>query len=115
MRSRYLTVQSPSTTAISYTVSDIVLDSSKYAKIGRTLALLFRLILFVLVLLVDVETLQRDFTLPLFAPAALRQHEGRLLHFPLPAFLSRDWRVIAVISPLLLYMCLKRGYTGSKS
>jgi phosphatidylinositol N-acetylglucosaminyltransferase subunit H len=110
--SQHLTKQSPSSTTISYTVSNALPQSTRPSKILFIFGIVFRVLLCFFVLAVDISKLQ---SVPhfqyLFSGVVDLQnvHTGRLA---LTISNCLDWRLVAASSFLIIYFCLRKGYTG---
>jgi hypothetical protein len=106
---QHLTIQSPSSTTVSYMVSNASSSVTTSSKALSYLQGTLRICVCICVLLVDVAT-----TEVIFAPRAL----SALLRLSLIEDAARsiakvfDWRVTAVLSLVILYLCMRRGYTG---
>jgi hypothetical protein len=106
----HLTIQSPSSTTVSYTVSNASSSVTTSSKALSYLQGTLRICVCVYVLLVDVATV--DVT---FGPRAL----SALLRLSWVEDPARsiakvlDWRVTAVLSLVILYLCMRRRYTGA--
>jgi phosphatidylinositol N-acetylglucosaminyltransferase subunit H len=110
--STHLTIYSPSSTTISYTVSDALPRSTRLSKIFVLLSNVFRLLLCLFVLAVDFAKLHSIHTLqhwPLDVISLQNTVPGRLA-FNIAKYL--DWRLIASGSFLVVYLCLRKGHTG---
>jgi hypothetical protein len=109
---QHLTIQSPSSTTISYTVSNASSNVTTSSKALSYLQGTLRICVCIYVLLVNVAT-----TEVIFAPRAL----STLLRLGLIEDAARsiakvlDWRITAVLSLVILYFCMRRGYTGGSS
>jgi hypothetical protein len=107
---QHLTIQSPSSTTISYTVSNA---SSNVARSSRILSYLqgtLRVLICIFVLLVDVATAEIKFAprpWDTFVTFGFIENAARTI----PRVL--DWRVITVLSFAILYLCIRRSYTGA--
>ncbi len=113
--SQHLFIRSPSSTTISYTVSNALPHSTRSSKLLFAVGNLFRVLLCLFVLAVDVAKLQSSSHLPQsFAGGINLQHvyTGSLAW---SIATSVDWRVVAVGSLLVIYFCLRKGYTGASS
>jgi hypothetical protein len=110
--STHLTMYSPSSTTISYTVSDAPPRSTRLSRILFLLSNVFRLLLCLFVLAVDFAKLHSIFTLqqwPVDVTSLQDNVPGRLA-FNIAKIL--DWRFVASGSFLVLYFCLRKGHTG---
>lgn len=108
--SQHLTIYSPSSTTISYTVSTALPRSTRPSRILFVLGNVCRIILCFFVLTVDIVKLQSlvkswPFTFINFYDMAA----GRMA---MEIVKSVDWRFLAIGSFLVLYLCLRKGYTG---
>ena len=110
---KHLTIQSPSSTTISYTVSNAQPRTTRASKLFYVLGDVFRVVLCAFVLSVDLARLQSTpyFQQPL--KEIIDFEDGR---FDLSLAIGRalDWRVLAVGSIIVLYLCLKKAYTGEE-
>jgi hypothetical protein len=112
--SQHLTVHSPSSATISYTVSNALPRSTRASQILFALGNLLRTFLCIAVLAVDAAKLQLiphpdhgPIDLPLFGgqktgPGALAWTIANAV----------DWRLLVAGSVLVIYFCLRKGYTG---
>lgn len=113
--SQHLITQSPSSTAISYTVSNALPQSTRSAQILFVLGSILRVLLFVFVLAVDVAKLQSIpyFQNLLLGPFKLQNFHTGLWASNVAALV--DWRLMATGSVFVLYFCLRKGYTGANA
>lgn len=108
--SQHLTVYSPSSTTISYTVSNALPRSTRPSKILFALGNISRIILCLLVLTIDIVKLQSFVNKwPIGFINFYDFAAGRLT---IEAVKPVDWRLVATGSFVVLYFCLRKGYTG---
>jgi phosphatidylinositol N-acetylglucosaminyltransferase subunit H len=113
--SQNLTIYSPSSTTISYTVSNALPRSTRPSQILFVIGNVFRLLLCLFVLAVDVAKLQSIFLseyLPIDTITLAKTMGGRLA---LNIANAVDWRLIAAGSSLVVYFCLRKGYTSESA
>jgi len=107
---QHLTIQSPSSTTVSYTVSNASSSVTTSSKALSYLQGTLRICVCICVLLVDIATAEA-----IFAPWAL----SALLRLSLIEDAARsiakvlDWRITTVLSLVILYLCMRRRYTGA--
>jgi hypothetical protein len=107
---QHLTIQSPSSTTVSYTVSNASSSVTTSSKALSYLQGTLRICVCICVFLVNVATADA-----IFAPRAL----SALLRLSLIEDAARsiakvlDWRVTTVLSLVILYLCMRRRYTGA--
>jgi hypothetical protein len=107
---QHLTIRSPSSTTVSYTVSNASSSVTTSSKALSYLQGTLRICVCICILLVNVATAEA-----IFAPRAL----SALLRLSLIEDAARsiakvlDWRVTAVLSLVILYLCIRRRYTGT--
>ena len=110
--SQHLKIQSPSSTTVSYTVSNALPQSTRSSKFLFVLGIIFRILLCIFVLAVDVAKLQPIpyFQHLLLGPFNLQDVPTGLWASNVAALV--DWRLIATGSVSILYFCSRKGYTG---
>jgi hypothetical protein len=107
---QHLCVQSPSSTTVSYTVSNASSDVTRSSIFFSYLRGVLRVLVCTCVLLVDLATAEvllgsrpwNTFVTFGFVENAARAVPRRV-----------DWRVIVGFSFAILYLCLRRSYTGT--
>ncbi len=108
--SQHLTIYSPSSTTISYTVSTALPRSTRPSKILFVLGNIFRIILCFLVLSIDIVKLQS--LVKRWPITLINLYDVAAGPMAMEIVISMDWRFLAVGSFLILYFCLRKGYTG---
>ena len=107
---QHLTIQSPSSTTVCYSVSNA---SSSVTGSSRVLSYLqgsLRVLICVCVLLVDVATAEVNFARRFWATSirfGLVENAARNIAGVL------DWRVTAGLSLIVVYLCMRRSHTGA--
>jgi phosphatidylinositol N-acetylglucosaminyltransferase subunit H len=112
--SQHLTVHSPSSTTISYTVSNALPRSTTSSQILFALGNLLRTFLCISVLAIDAAKLQSILYLahgPIDLPLAGRKTGPGALAWTVAN--AVDWRLLVAGSFLVIYFCLRKGYTGA--
>src|SRR5271170_3422108 len=111
-QTNHLVIQSPSSTTVSYTVSNALPDSTSSSRILSYVSSGLRVLLCLYVLLVDLQI-----TGALLGNGSKNRWldvKGlESLDFPIrvvPGLL--DWRLIVLLSVLTVFLCLRRGHTG---
>jgi hypothetical protein len=111
-QANHLVIQSPSSTTVSYTVSNALPDSTSSSRILSYVSSGLRVLLCLYMLLVDLQI-----TGALLGNGSKNRWldvKGlEFLDFPIrvvPGLL--DWRLIVLLSVLTVFLCLRRGYTG---
>lgn len=110
--SQHLSVYSPSSTTISYSVSNALPHSTRSSKLLFIAGMVLRLLSCLLVLAVDFAKMQSVFNPDRWAVGChLLQNTGT---GRLAASLAKaaDWKILAAGSFLVVYFCLRKGYTG---
>jgi hypothetical protein len=113
--SQHLTVYSPSTTTISYTVSNALPRSTRSSKLLFVLGNVCRMILCLFVLVIDVAKLQSIFHfqhLPTGTASLQSTTAGRVA---LDIAKAADWRIVTAGSLFVIFFCLRKGYTGQNT
>lgn len=109
----HLTVRRPSTTTVSFTVSNASPRSTLPAKLAFYIQVLIRALLFIWTIVIDMAKLQ---------PMIFSQN-GPIIPWkdiwssPIGSMACRtadayNWRVIAIASALVIYSVFRKGYTG---
>lgn len=110
--SQHLSVYSPSSTTVSYSVSNALPYSTRSSKLLFKVGIILRLLLCLFVFAVDFVKMQYLFHLDRWITGSgLVQNTGT---GRLAAGLAKavDWRILAAGSFLVVYFCLRKGYTG---
>jgi hypothetical protein len=109
--SKTLTVDSPSPTTVSYSVSNKRHPKSKLIARLRATA---RVVLICYALLIDLAKAQKTIGL-----GPVSSYTDLILKFSLTNPLVQlvashaDWWILAVLTAITLYVCLRRNYTGN--
>ena len=107
---QHLTIYSPSSTTVSYAVSNALPRSTRPSKILFALGNISRIILCLLVVTIDIVKLQS------FAKrwpiGFINFYEFAAGRLTMEIVKPVDWRLVATGSFLVLYFCLRKGYTG---
>lgn len=107
-----LTILSPSSSTISYTVSNALPRTTRASKLLGTLGDVLRVLLCIFVLGLDLTALQKTTFFPFSLHSSINEHQNKVLHFLSMIVNSLDWRLLTAGSVALLYLCLRKGYTG---
>lgn len=112
---QHLAIYSPSSTTISYTVSNASSRSTRSSKIFFVLGNVLRTFLCLSVLAIDVAKLQ---SIPHLEHLPIG-FDGLQQNFPGGVawnfVRAVDWRLTAAGSFLVIYICLRKGYTGEST
>ena len=108
---QHLTIQSPSSTTVSYTVSTASPETTPSSRLFWYLRIAVRVFLCVCVLLIDLATLEnvlpRKYQIWQLGALRLHFHEGLAEHVAN----GLDWRLIALLSLFILYVSVRRRHT----
>src|SRR5947209_2381846 len=106
---QHLTIHSPSTTTVSYTVSNAPFRVTRSSTVLSYFQVSLRVLVCICVVLIDIATAEAIFAskswttvIPFGSIENAARHIAELL----------DWRVTAVASFLVIYFCMRRSYTG---
>jgi hypothetical protein len=113
--SQHLTVKSPSVSTISYTISNASPRSTPSSKAWAVLGHLFRILLCLFIFAVDVAKLESASDLHLLPVDIVGFQNSLPGRLALSTANATDWRIVAAGSPVLIYLCLKKAYTGEDS
>ncbi|KAF7505924.1 hypothetical protein GJ744_012459 [Endocarpon pusillum] len=107
--SQHLAIYSPSNTTISYTVSNALHRSTRTSKILFALGNVSRIILCLLVLTIDIVKLQSF--VERWPIGFINFYDSAAGRLTIEIIKPLDWRLVATGSFLVLYFCLRKGYT----
>lgn len=109
----HLTVRRPSTTTVSFTVSNASPRSTLPAKLAFYLQVLVRALLFVCVLLIDTAKLRHMFFLQNGPIVPWEDFWlSRIGSLACRAADAYSWRAVVAASALIIYGVFRKGYTG---
>lgn len=110
--SQHLVTYSPSSTTISYTVSNALPGSTRTSRIVFVLSNVFRMLLCLFVLAVDITKLHFIFHFEHLLANITELQDTVTGQLALNIARAADWRFVAAGSFLVFYFCLRKGYTG---
>lgn len=110
--SQHLTIGSPSSTTISYTVSNAFPRSTRSSQVLFVFGNVIRLLLCLFVLAIDIAKLQSPSYFQGSSIDIIDLESMAIGRLALSIAKSVDWRLVAVGSFLVLYFSLQKGYTG---
>ena len=107
-----LKILSPSSSTISYTVSNALPRVTRASQFLGSLGDALRVLLCIFVLSLDVAALHRTSVFPAFLNGSIGFQDSRVWEVLYAIVDALDGRVLASGSTGLLYLCLRKGYTG---
>ena len=113
--SQHLTKYSPTSTTILYTVSHPPPRSSRSSKALFVLGNVCRVLLCLFVLAVDVAKLHSIFELQRWRSRMTSVQGSVIGRLASSIAKALDWRLVAAGSFLIIYLCLRKGYTGKSA
>lgn len=113
--SHHFTIISPSISTISYTVSNASPLSTPSSRVWSVLGHLCRILLCLFILAIDLAKLDSVSDLQLLPVDIVSFQNSLPGRFALSTANATDWRIVAAGSLVLIYLCLKKAYTGEST